>query len=198
VEEIEREDYMVVLDFMPDGHPMEKPAYKREPLVQGVGEMKFILLEAGTKPGVYLQPYDRVYIGEGRRDAIHHIRGRIRPDRLTEMAKAELRFVVEELVEKQQARFIEFFNRSQALTTRLHQLELLPGVGKKHMWAIIDERKVKPFADFEDIRKRVKLMPEPKKVIARRIIAELEEQEKYYLFVSPPSPPKRPERWGLP
>ncbi|MDP6627146.1 MAG: DUF655 domain-containing protein [Methanopyri archaeon] len=191
MEDDDREEYMIALDFMPDGHPMEKPAYKREPVVQGLGVKKFILLEATVKSGVYLQPNDRVYIGEGRRDEIHHIRGRIKPDRLTEMARGELPFIIEEVVEHQQDRFIQFFNLSQALTTRLHQLELLPGVGKKHMWAIIDERKFKPFADFEDLRKRVKLMPDPKKVIARRVISELEEKEKYYIFVAPPPPPKR-------
>lgn len=78
---------------------------------------------------------------------------------------------------------VEFFNKAQPLSTRMHQLELLPGVGKKHMWQIVEERHGEPFTSFEDIKKRVKLMPDPKKTIIRRILAELEGTEKYHLFV---------------
>jgi putative nucleotide binding protein len=65
----------------------------------------------------------------------------------------------------------------------MHQIELLPGVGKKHMWEILDERKEKPFENFEDIKKRVKLMPDPKKAIIKRILKELQGNEKHRLFV---------------
>ena len=48
---------------------------------------------------------------------------------------------------------IEFFNKAAPLTTRMHQLELLPGLGKKHMWEIIEERKDKPFeSSFPDFK----------------------------------------------
>ena len=58
--------------------------------------------------------------------------------------------------------------------SRLHVLELLPGVGKKHMWEILNERKVEPFKSFADLRDRVKLMPDPVTTIEKRIISELE------------------------
>ena len=65
---------------------------------------------------------------------------------------------------------------------RMHQLELLPGVGKKHMWEIIEERR-DPFKDFADLKARVKLLPNPKEVVYKRIIKELSGTEKYNLFV---------------
>ena len=65
----------------------------------------------------------------------------------------------------------------------MHQIELLPGLGKKHMWEIIEARKTAPFKDFEDIKKRVKLMPDPKKIIINRIISEITGDEKHHLFV---------------
>ena len=68
--------------------------------------------------------------------------------KLTKTAESELKFVIEKLVKDNQAKFVEFFNKAQPLTTRMHQIELLPGLGKKHMWEIIEERKVKPFKDF--------------------------------------------------
>ena len=69
----------------------------------------------------------------------------------------------------------------------MHVLELLPGVGKKHMWEIVNERKEEPFKNFEDIRQRVKLMPDPVTTIVRRISSELEGKEKHLLFVDRPS-----------
>ncbi|MBU0962867.1 MAG: DUF655 domain-containing protein, partial [Nanoarchaeota archaeon] len=65
---------------------------------------------------------------------------------------------------------------------RRHQLELLPGMGKKHMQEIIDEREKEPFKSFKDIKERVKLIPDPEKAVIKRIIEELEGQEKINLF----------------
>ncbi len=52
---------------------------------------------------------------------------------------------------------------------RLHQLELLPGIGKKHMWDIINARKEAEFTSFEDIKNRVSMLAEPVKLIAKRV-----------------------------
>ena len=51
------------------------------------------------------------------------------------------------------------------------------------MWAIINERKEKEFINLEDIKKRVKLMPDPENVIMKRILMELNNEDKYKLFV---------------
>ena len=65
----------------------------------------------------------------------------------------------------------------------MHQLELLPGLGKKHMWQIIETRDEKPFESFSDLKNRVKLMPDPEKAVIKRILQELEGIEKHKLFV---------------
>ena len=65
----------------------------------------------------------------------------------------------------------------------MHQIELLPGVGKKHMWEIVNAREEKPFENFEDVKKRVKLMPDPEKLIIKRILEEMGGAEKHRLFV---------------
>ena len=103
--------------------------------------------------------------------------------KLTVTAKSELRYIIKDLVHKNEKRFIEFFNNAQPLTTRMHQLELLPGLGKKHMWEIINARDEKPFESFDDIKKRVKLMPDPEKIVVKRIEEELSGKEKHRLFV---------------
>jgi len=124
-----------------------------------------------------------VYIGDGKRDKIHHIVGKISLAKLTATAKSELEFVIKDIVKKNEKKFIEFFNKAQPLSTRMHQLELLPGLGKKHMWQIIETRQEKPFESFSDLKNRVKLMPDPEKMIIKRILQELEGAEKHKIFV---------------
>jgi len=51
------------------------------------------------------------------------------------------------------------------------------------MWEIIEERRGEPFKNFGDIKKRVKLLPEPKKLIIKRILNEVLGKEKHLLFV---------------
>ena len=179
-----KEEYAIVLDFLMNGHPFDMiPAYKKTPIAQAMGSEHFILLELIPKKGVFLQPHEKVYTGEGKRDKIHHIFGKINYDRLTETAKNELDQVIREMVEKNPDRFLLFFNRAGPINMRRHQLELLPGIGKKHMHEILERREEKDFDSFEDIKKRVKLLPDPTKVVIRRIILELKGEDKHRLFV---------------
>ena len=179
-----KEETAIILDFLPNGyHYDDRPMYMKTPIAQALGKERFVLLELVPKKGVHLQPYKEVYIGEGKRDEIHHIVGKLAIPKLTATAKSELEFVIKDLVRKQEARFVEWFNKSQPLSTRMHQLELLPGLGKKHMWQIVEARDEKPFESFKDLRERVKLMPDPEKVIVRRILNELEGKEKHNIFI---------------
>ncbi len=178
-----REETAIVLDFLPNGYPFDtRPMHQKTPIAQALGKEHFILLELVPKKGVFLQPYEEVYVGEGKRDKIHHILGKIPIDRMTETAKTELDFVVRDLVEKNEKKFVNFFNTAGPINTRRHQLELLPGVGKKHMWEIIETRKDKEFESFEDIKKRIKLLPNPKNTIIKKIISDIKGEEKHKLF----------------
>lgn len=180
-----KEETVIVLDFLQNGYPFDKrPSHKKTPIIQALGTKHFSLLELVPKKGVFVQPYEEVYIGEGKREKIHHIVGKLILDRLTETAKSELEFIVKDLIKKKEKEFVDFFNTAQSLSMRMHQIELLPGVGKKHMWEIIEARKEKPFESFEDIKKRVKLMPDPKKSIIKRIIQEILGKEKHRIFTS--------------
>jgi putative nucleotide binding protein len=177
-----REERAIVLDFLEHGYPFDQGSMKT-PIVQALGLTHLTLLELIPKKGVHLQPHQEVYIGEGKRDEIHHIKGRILMDKLTNSAGKELPHVVEEVISKDNDRFISFFNKAQPLTMRMHQLELLPGLGKKHMWEVIMARKAKPFENFEDLKSRVKLIPDPTGMVVKRILSELKGKEKYNLFI---------------
>ena len=179
-----KEETAIVLDFLPNGyHYDERPMYMKTPIAQAIGKEHFVLLELVPKKGIHLQPMEEVYIGDGKRDKIHHIVGKIPLGKLTATAKSGLEFVIKDIINKNEKKFIEFFNEAQPLSTRMHQLELLPGLGKKHMWEIIEVRKEKPFESFADLKNRVKLMPDPEKTIVKRILQELEGMEKHKIFV---------------
>lgn len=176
-----KEEYVVVLDYLHHGYLEDsRPMHRKEPIVQAIGKSFFTLLE--LVPSVQLKPHDEVYIGEGKRDKISYIKGTLSPDRLTHTARAELPSVIQKIVEANEQLFVQFINNSGPISLRAHQLELLPGVGKKHAQALLDERQKKPFESFDDIRKRVPSV-DPKKVIIDRILAELEEKDRHRLFV---------------
>jgi putative nucleotide binding protein len=180
------EDYAYVLEYLPYGHPLDsRPTYQRESLVQVVGDEHLTLLECVPKPGSAFQPREHVYIGKEARTKVAHIRRRITYEDLTVNARAELPFVLDEVVKAKEPRFIAFLNEAGPLNVRMHQLELLPGVGKKTMWMLLEERKKGPFQSFEDISKRVKIS-NPRKIIADRILEELRGGERYLLFVRGP------------
>jgi len=179
-----KEEVAIVLDFLPNGYPFDKrPSHRKTAIAQALGKEHFVLLELVPKKDVFLQPYEEVYIGEGKRDKIHHIIGKLSIEKLTKTGTSELEFVIKDLVKKNENKFVDYFNKSRPLTTRMHQLELLPGLGKKHMWQILEERKEKPFESFKEIKKRIKLMPDPEKIIIKRIISEIKGKEKHRVFV---------------
>jgi len=182
--EKKREEEAVILDFLPNGYSSDnRPSHLKTAIAQAIGKNNLALLELVPKKDVFLQPYEEVYVGDDKRDKIHHVVGKIPITKLTSTAKSELEHVLKQLIKAHEAEFIEFFNKSQPLSTRMHSLELLPGLGKKHMWEIVEERRGDPFTSYEDLKNRVKSMADPEKLILRRILKELEGDEKYMLFV---------------
>jgi putative nucleotide binding protein len=176
------EEVAYVLDYLPQGHPAEmRLTYQREELVQVIGESFFTLLELIPRRDAQFSPKERVIIGKDGSGKIDHVKGRIQYDDLSATAKNELPVVIEAIINANETRFIKFFNAAGPITTRLHQLQLLPGIGKKTMWEILDERKKKPFSSFQDLVERVRIQ-DPRKVIAKRILIELQNEDKYQIF----------------
>src|SRR6266540_3087616 len=68
---------------------------------------------------------------------------------------------------------------------RVGHEELTTGLGKKTMWAILEERKKGPFKSFQDLEQRVASVHHPEKLIAKRIEMEISDPtQKYRLFVA--------------
>src|SRR3990167_4047539 len=153
-----KDETATVLEYLPNGYPLEK---KMMPLAQAIGESNFTLLELVPRRGIALESGESVYIGQGKRDKIYYILGRLPPEKLTESSKQQ----------------------SEAINKRFHQIELLPGLGKKHMKEIITQRQEKLFESFEDMKKRIPNLPDPHKSIEKRMFKELTQTERHNLFV---------------
>jgi len=176
----DKEEQAVILDYLPYGYPLEK---KMMPIAQAIGTKNLTLLQLVPRRGVKLEVEEEVYIGEGKRDKIYYILGRLPENKLTETAKEQLHNFIEKEIASDEKKFVDFFNEAEAINTRLHQFELLPGFGKKHTEAILEERNKKPFESLEDLKKRVANLPDPKKAIEKRLVEEITGREKYYLFI---------------
>jgi putative nucleotide binding protein len=176
----------IVLDVLMKGHPEDpRPPFKREPIIQAVGVEQFKLLELVPKGTVTIELHDKVYIGDAERDKIERVKRRIGYEELTQTAKGELPFIVEKIVKEREQDFVAFFNKAISITPKLHMLHLLPGIGKKLMWEILDERNKKQFTGFADISTRIKSIPHPEKMIIARVLEELQDPEtKYHVFTT--------------
>ncbi|MDD1689429.1 MAG: DUF655 domain-containing protein [Methanoregula sp.] len=176
----------IVLDVLMKGHSDDpRPTFKREPIVQAMGLEQFKLLELVPKPTAVINLYDKVYIGDAERDKVERVKRRIGYEELTPTARGELPFIIEKVVKEREADFVQFFNKSISITPKLHMLHLLPGIGKKLMWEILESRNRKPFESFADISARIKAIPHPEKMIQARIIEELQDKDtKYHVFTT--------------
>ena len=183
----------MILDYLPLGYVKEDMStFKRKPIAQAIGTENFTLLELTPKDEVDIEIHESVYIGAGKRDKISRVKGKLDFENLTATSRVELDHVIEEIILAHEDKFVEFFNEAESLNTRLHKLELLPGIGKKHMWGIIEARKEKPFENFEDINNRVPLLSDPVNILVKKVKQELDTSKekrgknKYRVFTHVP------------
>jgi len=181
------EDYAWVIEYLPSGR---SDALRREPVVQLLGERFFTLLEATVTPSSTIVVGKKVCVGKEGRDEVSHIKGRIKYDDLTGGAREFLPVMIKKAITEREADFVSFINNAKPISIRVHTLDLLPGIGKKNMEAILRERESKPFESFKDIHTRVPTLADPVGVFVHRIMSELEGKEKYYLFTKPPFIPR--------
>jgi len=147
-------------------------------------------LEASLIPDATIVIGQKVCVGKEGRKEIAHIKGRITHENLTHGATEFLPSMIKKAVQEREKDFVGFINRAKPISIRVHMLDLLPGIGKKNMEAILREREEKPFESLEELRKRVPTLADPVGIFIHRILSELEGKEKYYLFTKPPFQPR--------
>jgi putative nucleotide binding protein len=175
----------VIVDYLPHGRPDDtRPQYQKAALAYALETESFDLLELTLTEDADVNIVDRIPIDEAANDAVIEDVADIEYDDLSNSGVSELEYAIEAIIDADEQRFVDFYNDAQPISLRLHQLNLLPGIGKKLRNKIIDKRKRQPFESFADLADRVGGLHNPKEVIAERIMDELRDEDlKYKIFV---------------
>ncbi len=173
----------VVLDYLPHGRADDdRPQYQKPALTYALGVEEFRLFEVTLEEDVSLTITDR-FDADRSNELVASVR-EIEFEDLSGAAQSELEHAIRDVVESNERRFVDFYSDAQPITLRLHQLNLLPGVGKKLRNNILEQRKRKPFESFDDVEDRVSGFHNPKEVLVERILEEIREDDlKYRTFV---------------
>ncbi len=200
-----KEEEVIILDYLKFGYVNpDRPTTRGMPIAQTIGVDKFTLIEVTPKDGIDLEIHDKVYIGPGKRDKVNRVKGLLDFEKLTATSRIELEYAIKDIIQGKEDEYVKFFNEIDPLSIKLHKLELIPGIGKKHMNMILEEREKEPFKSFDDLKTRVPLLGDPVELLAKRVILELDTtqvkrgKKKYYLFTQVPSrhPSNRKKRYS--
>ena len=175
------EEYAYVLDFNPRGK--STTVRGREGIIlTAIGEDRLTLLEILGAPNSSFDVGEKIFIGKEGRTKVLSVLGKMDYNKLSSAAQAELSGVVDKIVTENEKKFVDYLNNAQPLTPRIHALELIPGIGKTYMKAILEERDKKKFENFKDLQERIGFK-EPKNQITKRIMEEITGETRMNLFV---------------
>jgi len=175
---------LVIIDILLHGHPEEdKPSWSKTPIAQVLTFPDFVLYEVKCNRDSEIKIQEKntyeVFLIQNK---LKEVLKKIDYKDLTNTSKALIQPILEKEILNYEEEFLNFFNNSTSITPRMHSLKLLPGIGQKHMWDIIEARNRQKFTTFQDITDRTSLS-HPTKQLAQRIIKELQREGiKYYLF----------------
>lgn len=175
------EEYAYVLDFNTRHKSLTVPG-REGTIITGLGEDRLTLLEILGMPNATFDIGELIYIGKEGRTKVLSVLGKINYNKISISAQNELSTTVEKIVTKNEKKFVDYLNKAQPLTPRIHALELIPGVGKTYMKSMLSEIKRKKFTSFNDLQERVGFK-EPAKNITKRIMDEITGKTRMNFFV---------------
>lgn len=180
---IKKDRLIQILDILMHGHfSNDVPMHKQKPIVQLISLEDFVLYEVEYIRDSDLKVQDKGIYGDFREShKLGRVTKKIDHNDLTPTSKALLPSILEERIKEQAEEYLYFFNNSVSITPRLHQLQLIPGIGNKLMWEIIEVRNRKKFESFKDMSERTSIS-DPVHLLVKLIIKELTRDVKYYIF----------------
>jgi putative nucleotide binding protein len=162
-----------------------------QPVCQVLQVPSYNFFEVALQKDAIISVQQRIEITQDQ-NILGRIEQHLKYTDLTHTSKEILPDVLQLYIKDNEPEFVKFINNAQAITIKRHSLEVLPGVGKKLMWDIINERQKQPFANFIDLKKRVPGI-KIEEMIAKRIVEELSDPEtKHFMFVKKPRPQEPP------
>lgn len=166
-------------DFLPAGVKSSDSFKKRYQVITVVGTEKFSILRCYLKNQINTVALgDEVDLEEMRNN--FQLVKKLKPTEWSTTLKSEIEDAIGKIVLTDEVKYVDFFNNAHLITTKLHQLKLLPGVGEKRLVQVLKIRDQQPFISYKDIEERLAL--NPAELITKRILEELESEQKYILF----------------
>ncbi len=175
------EEHAYVLDFNSRGKSTTVRG-REGIIITAIGEDRLTILEILGVPNSSFDVGEKIYIGKEGRTKVLSVLVKMDYESISSSAQTELQGVVEKIVTENEQRFVDYLNNARPLTPRIHALELIPGIGKTYMKAMLEERDKKKFENLEDLQKRIGLK-EPQKQISKRIMEEITGETRMNLFV---------------
>jgi putative nucleotide binding protein len=170
----------IILDFYPQGKSFSRRSSEDyNPLAITVTTEWFRFFDVILVPGTIFSVNDHIKL-TNKNKRILKLK-ELQFNQLSSSALENLPHTIKEIVRTNESRFISFLNQAHPLTTQMHQLQLLPGIGHKRMWKVLETRKSRPFTSFSDFTERTGIS-DPGTMFHNRILIELEESPKYRLF----------------
>ena len=131
------EDKGIVLDLLTTENARRRDIAKGEVRVQLIGTTWFTLLEVTPKDNENLMVQEEVELGKDEDSKILKIVSRITYDRLSTIAEKALDRAIDAVLVDSEKRFISWINQCDAISIRLHTLQLIKGIGPKFMKIIL-------------------------------------------------------------
>ena len=168
-------------DFLPVGVKSSGDYRKRYQVITVIGTDKFSILRIYLKKSLNTIAKGEVLDLNKSKDNFQLVR-KLRASDWSSTLHDEIQDNLAQIIQDQEVKMVDFFNKAHAVTNRLHQLKLLPNVGEKRVVQILKIRDQQEFISFEDFEERVGL--NPIEIIKKRIFEELESdiEKRYILF----------------
>jgi putative nucleotide binding protein len=175
---------VLVLDYYPQGKSLSrKSAEAFNPLAVVISINRLQFFDIILSRGKNVQAGQTLDTSTLKPD-INRI-NKIGFNELSDSAVKILPEIIKKIVMISESRFINFLNQARPLTTQMHQLQLLPGIGNKRLWQIIEARRKTPFKNLDDFTERTGIS-DPIGLFSNRILQEIQGEEKYQLFIKKP------------
>lgn len=169
-----------VIDFYPQGKTLtRRPSEDYNPQAVVVTVDNFQFFDVVLIVGLKLSINDSILLNTTNKNILRL--NQINYSQLSYSAMEILPSIIDKIVHTFESRYVSFLNQAHPLTTQMHQLQLLPGIGQKRMWSILEARKKAPFTSFTDFTRRTGIS-DPMSLFSSRILLELESSPKYFLF----------------
>ena len=111
------EEFAFLLDILPEGRPDSQRRFRRESIVYGIGSEEYKIFEMEPIKEASLSIGDKVYIGKDHdlRNQIESVKARVKYNDLTHTAQSELPFILDEIIQSQEEKFVQFSLLSRQL-----------------------------------------------------------------------------------